>query len=161
MFTPLGNPPRQCMQIGVRNAPKRSQTHGSSARTGSDTERSVAPDLQRSGNLTSQPDSRAYPIAGLLINPASMCPDSLTLTSFCGGVHPSHYVSCFPFIYVHSPFTLAHPSFPMCTCWSILPLPGGLPLTQDMLRMPPSCLKCRPSCTHPFCFHTLCSLQLL
>lgn len=163
---PFGNPPRQCMQVRGRNAPRSSQTQGSSAHTAPDMKSGVAPALQRSGNLISQHDNRAYPIAGSLINPASTCPDfshthlllrrclSISLLLFFS--RSSHiyalslhsHTSQFSYVYllVHSPIPWRFTSH------------AGIFYTYH----PYSCLKCRPSCTHLFCFHTfsaLCSLS--
>lgn len=149
------------MLIGGRNAPEGSQTRGSSAHTAPDTQKkSVAPDLQRSGNLISQHDSRACPIAGSLINPASMCPDfshthfllwrspsislffslSFQKCAFCLYSHTSWF-SCV-YLLVHSP-----------TPWRFTSH-TGIRYTHH----PYLCLKCRPSCIHLFCFHTLSAL---
>lgn len=146
------------MLIGGRNAPESSQTRGSSAHTAPDTKKkSVAPDLQRSGNLISQHDSRACPIAGSLINPASMCPDfshthflspsislffslSFQKCAFCLYSHTSRF--SYVYLLVHSP-----------TPWRFTSHTGICYTHHPYL-----CLKCRPSCIHLFCFHTLSAL---
>lgn len=118
-----------------------------------------------------QKHSKAYLIAGMLIKLASMCPDFFTLTFFCGGACLFPYYSHLSFLHVHTTFTPVHPSF-LIDC--ILPFPGCLLLPGHATTTTPfphaflyalssgfiylcpcTPLKCKPSCTHLFCFDTL------
>ena len=161
----MGNPPRQCMQTGGRNAPKSSRTHGSSAHAAPDMKSSVAPDLQRSGNLISQHDSRAYPIAGSWINPASMCPDfshTHLLLRRCSSISLAIFLAFLS--YMCTLPSLSH--IPAFLCIPAGPFSRSLEVYlsyKDMLHTPPLLLLEMQTFlyTSVLLSYTLCSLHLL